>query len=140
MKYLKLFEDFLNEDDIRIRRKIQNDPAFAKKMLKMAMAQYNDEYQESYTVFKNPKEREVDPDAGIEIWTVDAALGAIGHPPGDGTLGVAVDRREVTWYSMYGDPEEGTVGKHDGTLSGAVKLITKALKMAKAAEDATYND
>jgi len=139
MKYVKLFEAFLNEDT-NIEKKVQNDPAFAKKLLKMAIAQYEDEYQESYTVYKNPEDREVNPDAGIYFWTIDAALGAIGHPPGDGTLDVEVDGDEVLWYAMHGDPEEGTVGEHNGTLSGAIKLITKALKIAKAAEDKTYND
>jgi hypothetical protein len=137
MKYLNLFENFLNEDS-RIEKKVQNDPAFAKKLLKMAMAQYDDEWQESYTVYKNPENQEGE---GINFWTLDAALGALGHPPGDGSLDVEVDHNyEVIWYAMNGDPEEGTVGEHDGTLSGATKLIAKALKAAKAAEEKFYND
>lgn len=146
MKYVKLFEQFIshipdavNEASKDVNDEMKGNPALAKKMIKYAAEENDDDFQWSYTVQTGPP----DWDGPLMSFnTMNAINTLMGVNPEDGAtdFGVNVQRNgTVEWF--YGDSDGAGFGEDgdplkfnpDGKLSAAIKTVMKAQKLAKAA-------
>lgn len=134
MKYVKLFEQFLiAEKSIDVHDKVKVDPALAKKLLRYADEESDGDYQESYTVQTKPPNWD---GPLMTFGTLDAIFGMLGRnvdeAPFNWGVNVAADRIE---YFAGDDDYSIPFNLKDAKLPEVIKVITLAMKKAKAAYD-----
>ena len=152
MKYLKLFENFLNEDSsfeqfiteeegdtVEIDSiSLSEKPAMAQDLLKQAVSQHNDKYQDSYTVTDTRKMKH------FQFGTTSALYGMVGIDIYDGDdaaeFGVNINSQTMEWfYGDFGAAGYGEDGKpikyNPEKLSSVIKAFTQAYKLAKSSHE-----
>ena len=131
MKYLQLFEQYISERVIMdywdANEKVRTNPAFAKKMLKLAIQQYDDEYQESYTVDTGKGEIEF----GSTFDTIFGSLGRdVDQAPFD--WGVNLMQDKIEWFAGWDDEGQIPFDFDKAKLSEVIKALTMAMKKAES--------
>jgi hypothetical protein len=134
MKYVSLFEQFITESEKAKSAKpelMAGNSALGKKLIQAAIKQYDDKYQDAYTVDVGGKK--------IQFSTVDALTSLDGRNEQDAPFDWGVNGPDgdgkvfIFGGGSYMDEEE-LFGKIDtnGKLSAALKVYVSALKAAKA--------
>lgn len=136
MKYVKLFEQFLiTEKTIDVREKVKTDPALAKKLLQYAIEEHEDgDYQRSYVVQTKPPNWD---GPLMSFNTIDAIFSMLGRNVDEAPFewGVNIAGDKIEWFA--GESEEGSIPfkLQEAKLEEVIKVITAAMKKAKAAFD-----